>query len=140
MYLATRVSRCVFFTLALSGAAGAAELTVTVDGFDRTGGQLMVGLFDSEASYNGDAERRAGARQAVSSDSVDVVFTGLEDGTYAIKLYHDENGNGELDRNMIGIPSEGYGFSNNPSSMGPPDFEAARFAVSGDTRISISLR
>jgi uncharacterized protein (DUF2141 family) len=59
---------------------------------------------------------------------------------HAVKLYHDANGNGELDRNMLGLPSEGYGFSNNGGRYGSPAFEEASFTIDGDTRISVRLR
>jgi uncharacterized protein (DUF2141 family) len=49
-------------------------------------------------------------------------------GEYAIKIYHDENGNDELDTNFLGIPKEGVGFSNNPSArFGEPGFDEAKF-------------
>jgi uncharacterized protein (DUF2141 family) len=52
----------------------------------------------------------------------------LEYGTYAIKVYHDENSDGELDTNILGIPSEDYGFSNDASGwFGPPSWEKSKF-------------
>lgn len=51
-------------------------------------------------------------------------------GTFALAFYHDENGNGKMDRNAIGIPQEGFGFSNNPSIlMSAPSFKSVRFSV-----------
>ncbi len=63
-------------------------------------------------------------------------------GAYAIALYHDENGNKKFDRNFIGIPREGYGFSNNPGfSFGPPDQDETLFRVDGEpTTLRISVR
>ena len=56
-------------------------------------------------------------------------FDGLPSGTYALALIHDENGNGKLDT-MMGIPKEGFGFSNNPAiRFGPPSFKSAEVAV-----------
>ena len=53
-------------------------------------------------------------------------------GTYGLVLYHDENSNGKVDRNGLGIPKEGFGFSNNPSIFfSAPSFKRVRFAVSG---------
>ncbi len=57
---------------------------------------------------------------------------GLAPGTYAIAAFHDENDNGELDAGLLGIPTEGYGFSNDaPSTMGPASFEDAAFDLGG---------
>lgn len=60
---------------------------------------------------------------------------------YAIALIHDENNNNKLDTNMIGIPKEGYGFSNNPpSNFGPPSYEKAEFTLKpGVNTIQIDL-
>lgn len=55
-------------------------------------------------------------------------------GTYAVRLYHDENDNGELDTNVFGVPREAYGFSNNARGrFGPPNFEEAAFTVESDS-------
>ena len=70
-----------------------------------------------------------------------LVFRHVMPGTYAVSLFHDENGNGRLDKTM-GIPSEGYGFSRDaPVRFGPPKFDAAKFAVSGnDVTLKIQVR
>lgn len=64
-------------------------------------------------------------------------------GTYAIAVYHDENADGKFNRNFIGLPEEGYGFSNNAEiNLAPPSFEAVKFNAgkSGLTRLSITMR
>jgi len=62
-------------------------------------------------------------------------------GRYSVAIYHDENGNKKLDRNFIGIPSEGYGFSNNPGfRFGKPEQEETLFKVeAGITNVQISV-
>ena len=62
----------------------------------------------------------------------------LPAGRYAVKAFHDENDNGELDTNLVGIPSEGYGFANDPSTtFGPPDFEEAAVTVGETSAIAV---
>jgi uncharacterized protein (DUF2141 family) len=63
-------------------------------------------------------------------------------GRYSIKVFHDRNGNGELDTGMWGIPTEAYGFSNNARSItGPPDIEDTLFEVSEpETTVKISIQ
>jgi uncharacterized protein (DUF2141 family) len=69
-----------------------------------------------------------------------VTFDGLAPGRYAIMAYHDENGDGVLNRRLGMFPTEGYGLSNNPQVSGPPGFEASAFEVAApQTRISIDL-
>ena len=64
------------------------------------------------------------------SGAQEFVFTGLPPGRYAIAIYHDENGNGVMDKNFIGIPSEGFGFSRNARGFaGPPSFNAAAVEI-----------
>lgn len=63
-------------------------------------------------------------------------------GTYAIAIYHDENGDGKFDRSMLGLPEEGYGFSNNAAVvLAPPSFDAVKFkAADGVTHVDITMR
>jgi uncharacterized protein (DUF2141 family) len=64
-----------------------------------------------------------------------VVLTNLDPGQYAIILFHDENGNGKLDKNALGVPTEPYGFSNNVRGfLGPPSFEEAVMKVNADDK------
>lgn len=66
----------------------------------------------------------------VATNTADFVYSGLQYGSYAIALFHDENKNNKMDSNLIGMPTEGYGFSNNPPrSMGPAKYEDTIFAV-----------
>lgn len=121
-------------------SAFAANLTVDVTDITALEGTLMIALYDSETAYAGNGQPTAAQRIAVSQAEVQVLFGGLNDGDYAIKIMHDENDNGELDTNLLGIPSEGYGFSNNAGQFGPASFEEARFSVAGDTVLAIKIR
>jgi uncharacterized protein (DUF2141 family) len=59
-------------------------------------------------------------------------FEEIPPGTYALAVVHDENFNGKLDTNWVGIPTEGYGFSNDAKALlGPPTFFAASFSYDG---------
>lgn len=59
-------------------------------------------------------------------------FLDISPGTYALAVIHDENMNGELDTNWLGVPKEGYGFSSDAeASMSAPSFEAASFQYDG---------
>jgi uncharacterized protein (DUF2141 family) len=69
------------------------------------------------------------------------VFGGLPVGLYAIKSFADENGNGKLDTNLIGLPVERYGFANDARGrMGPPAFDAAAVQVNADSSSSFELK
>lgn len=80
-----------------------------------------------------------GAPTVVDGDTARVTFE-LSEGRYAIKLFLDLNGNGEVDTNFLGVPKEPFGFSNNAmGKFGPPSFDAAAFTFEGDREISITL-
>ena len=68
-------------------------------------------------------------------------FEDIPPGTYALAVIHDENMNGKLDLNMLGIPKEGYGFSNDATAaLGAPSFSAASFPYNGhNLELTISL-
>jgi uncharacterized protein (DUF2141 family) len=64
----------------------------------------------------------------------------LKQGNYSIRYFHDENGNNELDTNWLGIPTEGYGFSNNASSMfGIPSIKERLFSVDSNLKITLNI-
>jgi uncharacterized protein (DUF2141 family) len=115
-------------------------LTVNIDHIKEQSGKLHVALYRSEQSYQQGKDAVAALVKDVSGESQQLVFTDLAEGQYAIKIMHDANNNGELDRNIMGIPSEGYGFSNNAGQFGPASFKDAAFAVAADTSLTINIR
>ena len=127
---------------ALAGSSTAADLTVKVDGIDKPGGTLKVQLMDSAEAWAGKAKPVGAARQVIDSTAaVELSFKNLPAGRYALRLMHDENDNGKLDSNLIGMPTEGYGYSNNPDLMRAARFEEAAFDLSDDgAAIEIKLR
>ena len=102
-------------------------------------GSVMVALYNSEAAYGGDA---AVAAMAVPANGPVVArFENLPAGDYAVKSFHDVNGDGEMTTNPFGMPIEPYAFSNNAvGNMGPARWAAARFPVSGATAQTITIR
>ncbi|QKG79325.1 DUF2141 domain-containing protein [Tenuifilum thalassicum] len=79
--------------------------------------------------------------QNIKGDHCSFVIPNLKEGAYAFRLFHDENGNKKLDSNWLGIPIEGFGFSNNAMGrFGPPDFIETLFEVKSDTIVSCKMR
>jgi uncharacterized protein (DUF2141 family) len=77
----------------------------------------------------------------VSNKNEEVVKITLNKGKYAISVLHDENENNKIDFNFIGIPKEGYGFSNNPKIMfGPPSFDDCAIYFTNNSKIEIFLK
>ncbi len=127
--------------LALSSAPALASDPSTVSltfAPDAATGVIMVALFDA-ATYDGGAPVRV-ARIDVAAGDRTATFESLPDGDYAIRAFQDLNGNGRMDSNPFGMPTEPYGFSNNArGNMGPASWDRARFSVSGDTAQTINL-
>jgi uncharacterized protein (DUF2141 family) len=124
-----------------NAAAQAGELVVTVNDVAVHKGQLKMALFDSAAAWDGKAKAIAQQAQAATAGSVEFRFADLPGGTYAISVMHDENDNGRMDSNFLGMPTEGYAFSNDPKVMRKATFEEAAFEVGADgARIDMHLR
>ncbi|MBU2225830.1 MAG: DUF2141 domain-containing protein [Gammaproteobacteria bacterium] len=136
----TVVTSLVAAMLSSAFAAQAHTLTVTVDQISEQSGRLHVALYSDELSYKQGKNAVAALVKSVRGTTQQLVFTDLIEGSYAIKIMHDANDNGELDRNIMGIPSEGYGFSNNAGKFGPASFKEASFRVAADTNQTIHIR
>ena len=124
--------------LALAPLARAGELTVTISDIRSDKGQIMVSVVNSEAAWNNQAKPVA-ARMLPASGKEVVLKLDLPAGSYAVQVMHDENDNGKLDANFMGIPTEGYGFSNNPNVMRRAQFEEARFDI-GEAPAAVAVR
>ena len=128
--------------LATTAVASAATLTLTITGVQKVEGALMIAIFDSQDAFDEGGESFRSIRQEVTDETVTVTVEDVPAGQYAIKMYHDANGNGELDMNMMGMPSESYGFSRNKGRFGPPPFNKAVIDVTdeGPNETTIKLR
>ncbi len=126
-----------------SPAATAAELVVEIkEIYPQNTGRLTVYLFDSEAAWQG--KRNALAARRVhpgGSSQQQVRFDGLRAGRYGVVVLHDRDGNGKFDVGPLGIPRDGYGFSNNPFVFKRPGFDKVAFELSAaDKRITVQMK
>jgi uncharacterized protein (DUF2141 family) len=129
----------LLLTTALVPVAQAADLTVTVDEIRNSVGSIYIAVYDSESSFMKPPNWKASSKASASKGRVQFVFHDLPPGTYAVSTFHDENGNGKLDRNLFGVPTEGYAFSNDAQGVaGPPKFAQASFNLDGKTDKSIT--
>jgi uncharacterized protein (DUF2141 family) len=118
------------------------NILLSIAGLNNEKGYIKVGLFNSAQSFEGKTkEIFGGAILKIYSSKAQHIFPHVPYGEYAIKLFHDEDGDGEIDTNFLGVPTESYGFSNNAKALfGPPTFEKAKFTVSSDTvRVEIDV-
>jgi uncharacterized protein (DUF2141 family) len=117
------------------GCLSAQTLTIRVENAGIGKGYLMAGIFNDEKTFPDNYLR--GEKITVSEKTVTVVFTGLPKGQYAVSVYQDSNDNGQLDKNIFGVPKEKYGFSNNSDR---PDFRRCLFDFNDDMAITIKLK
>lgn len=114
------------------------KLTVAVSGLKSNSGTVKVGLYNSEGTFLKTIYKSLASK--ITNEKATVTFDNLPEGEYAISTYHDENNNGKLDKNMMGIPSEDYAASNNAKGfMGPPSYKDAKFVINKDSKIEITL-
>jgi len=128
-------------TFLLPMLAFAADLKINIPNVKNDSGTISAALWNTATGFPND-----GAPVKVQMDKAKtgqnfLIFKDLEPATYAISLIHDENENAELDSNFLGIPTEGYGFSNDATgSFGPASFEDSAFQVEDkDLQIEISI-
>ena len=125
--------------LACCASASAATVQVTIAGVTSDKGVVQVAVCD-EANYRKDCRLTATVPAHTGAVTVDVPNVPV--GTWAVLAYHDENGNKKLDTNFVGMPTEGYGFSNGAKArFGPPSFKDAAIAVGeGNVPATVTLK
>ena len=128
--------------LAQGHAPQANIIHVDIEGLRNDKGQVFCALYSSPDGFPKNSEKAVAQVNAGISDKQAVCeIFGITPGTYAVAVFHDENSNGKMDTNFMGIPREGVGASNNARGhFGPPKFEAAAFHFSSgrvDLKITI---
>ena len=115
---------------------------IRVQGVRNSDGLVACALFDRPGPFPGQQNSAAcGEALPASAGSMEFVFDDLPPGRYAISVLHDENANGRMDTNFLGMPKEGYGISNGAlRRFGPPRFEEAAVVVRPGDELSIALR
>ena len=123
-------------------AAGAAaeEVTVRVEDLRNDNGSVLVAVCSAEAFLGPHCQHRGRAK--ARTGTAEVTVGEVRPGSYAVQAFHDENDNLELDRNLLGMPREGVGFSGDPPMrMGPPRFSDAAVEIGGDgASVTLSMR
>lgn len=116
-------------------------LTVRFEQIEAPTGQVLFSLFDNEAAHDAGGKPVRGAMAKVEGNTAVAVIEGLPPGRYAIKAFHDIDGDGQMKSNPFGAPLEPYAFSNNAKAEGgPAKWVDASFAVAAgaaEARITI---
>ncbi|MBD2365008.1 DUF2141 domain-containing protein [Anabaena minutissima FACHB-250] len=119
------------------------KLTVEIDGLKNQKGLVCVSVFASSQGFPNDRQRVVSNQcSKISETPLTITFDNLQAGSYAVAAIHDQNSDRTLNRNLIGMPTEGFGFSRNPEiRTSPPKFGDAAFFLAGpNTSIQIRLK
>ena len=118
-------------SLLIAAPAEAATLSLSIMGL-KPKGQIMVLLFDAERSWNAKAGAVREIKRRVSAAATEIVVEGLAAGHYGAMVFQDLNLDGRMNFNLVGMPLEPYGFSNNSRGLfGPPAWRRAAFRFGG---------
>lgn len=116
------------------------SLEIVVTNIDALKGQIVVGIFNNENSFLEIGEEFKTVVTKIDSITEKIKINSLQAGKYAISLYHDENSDKVCNLNFMGIPKEGYGFSNNyEPTFFKPNFKDCEINLQNDKTITIKL-
>ena len=131
----------IFTEPAVAQSVGKATVILKVTGLRSEKGQVRIAVFNSSEKWLGE-EPVYSSTINVDGQSVTWKLNDVPHGDYGIAVFHDENKNGKMDKNFLGIPLEPYGFSNNVRvTFGPPNWDRSKFVVKGlTTEVSIEVK
>lgn len=134
--------RLLLILLLLSFCGGAQHtLTIEAEGITSSDGFIAVGVYNTDDTFLKEGKTFAGTFEPSKEGTTKITIPDLPEGTYAVSIFHDENGNKELDTNFIGIPKEPVAFyKGKMKTFGPPDFKECAFVVDSDTKIHIPFK
>jgi uncharacterized protein (DUF2141 family) len=125
-----------------SSQVSGATLTVVINDVRSDVGVLNIGIYDNKNDWLGSSTVQKRSLKVREHNVEGVVTTSfnVEPGEYAISVHHDDNDNGKMDTNFIGIPKEPTGLSNGAvAKFGPPKYEDAAFRV-GDEHFEMPIK
>lgn len=106
------------------------KLKVDLSGMQNMNGTINFALYNNSASFNDPNQVYKSLSFIPTGANMSFTIDSLPEGTYAFGVFHDENNNQAIDQNWLGIPTEGFAFSNNAmGSFGPPTYVQAKFDV-----------
>ncbi|WOK09557.1 DUF2141 domain-containing protein [Imperialibacter roseus] len=128
----------LLFAMTFPVIVGSVELSaqnckITVSGLRNDKGQVTMYVFDNAIGFPEERERASQVVSETISNKESVFVLQVTPGDYAVTFLHDENLDGEMQYSWIGMPTEGFGFSNDPRvKLSAPSFDACRFRVTKD--------
>jgi uncharacterized protein (DUF2141 family) len=134
------MKKLIVSTLLLTASFAFSQVTINVEvnGLKNNKGQVMIGIYNSEKTFLEKTFR--GDVALIKKNKATATFANMPAGEYAISVFHDENSNGKLDVNFMGIPKEEYAASNGAKGfMGPPKYIDAKFKANENKTIVLKI-
>ncbi|SHH03844.1 Uncharacterized conserved protein, DUF2141 family [Flavobacterium micromati] len=134
------MKKLIVSTLLLTASFAFSQVTINVEvnGLKNNKGQVMIGIYNSEKTFLEKTFR--GNVALIKNNKATATFANMPAGEYAISVFHDENSNGKLDVNFMGIPKEEYAASNGAKGfMGPPKYIDAMFKANENKMIVLKI-
>ncbi|MEN9997174.1 MAG: hypothetical protein RI922_164 [Bacteroidota bacterium] len=118
------------------------SLTVNVNGFSSSEGKAHIAIYRVSDEFPAAKGQYKGQIVEINDKKIaSATFSDLPKATYAVAVFHDKNKNGVMDKNLVGVPTEKYGFSNNArETFSAPSFESASVKVEGQKTIWIYVK
>ena len=117
------------------------KLSIHISGISKIKGSLFIAIFRPTDDFPVFGKQFKGIVKEVEGKSQNYTFDDLPEGEYALAIYQDENRNKILDKNLLGIPTEIYGFSNNARrNFSAPSFQEAKFKLNKDLQQTVFLK
>jgi uncharacterized protein (DUF2141 family) len=143
--LAPALASLMLIAASGASASGTGRIDVTVTGVSSAPGMVGCALFSSKTGFPIEVKKHATTtlRVPAAGGVATCSFENVSPGDYAVAVVHDTNGNEQADTNLLGIPTEGVGFSNNViPKLSAPSFDVCRFAVAAGqpTKLSIAMK
>lgn len=121
-------------TISIFNVTAQNKLIIEIVGLKNSDGFIQLSLLDENK------QEVRGVESKIENKKCMIVFENLKTQKYAIQCFHDENGNKKLDKNLIGIPKESFGFSNNAfGKFGPKKYKYWLFTIKKDTQVQIQM-
>lgn len=136
MHSTFKIIFITLFGLVISNAqqVKSSDVTVTVSNLSSNHGKVFFALYNEESHFLKKEIR--GEISHIENNTCTITFKDIQNGVYAISLFHDENNNNKMDTNFFGVPKEAYGCSNNARGfLGPPKWAEAKFQINNKSII-----
>ncbi len=132
--------KILILSILLNSQVFASEISLRFKNLKSEKGLMQIALFDNAEGF---PESHAGAELFTLklADAKEITLRDIIPGEYAIAVYHDKNSDFEMNTNALGIPKEGFGFSNNPRILfGAPKYKKVKFKIKADETKEMQIK